>query len=136
MRPRWGQVREFCRKQGYKETRTDHYHSVKVLPDQSTSGTMVSMGVDGEDVPARMWTLVWRRQLRLAGEDEFWRGLRGEPVAYAIPPIPEPAEPLPPYLTRFLRDKLHLDDQQIEGLTREQAQQMMNEFYARELREL
>lgn len=75
-RPKWGQVREFCRNQGYIETHTDHFHYLKVLPDRSTSGTMVSFGVDGEDVPSQMWQQVWRRQLRLAAEDEFWKGLR------------------------------------------------------------
>lgn len=84
MRPTWGQVREFCHRLGYRETRTDHFHYIKVLVDRSTSGTMVSMGADADDVPAQMWTMVWRHQLRLASEDEFWKGLRGEPVQYVV----------------------------------------------------
>lgn len=135
MRPRWGEVREFCLRQGYKETRTDHFHYLKVLPDRSISGTMVSMGVDGEEVPAQMWGLVWRRQLRLAGEDEFWNGLRGESVAYAIPPPPDSPASLPPYLDRFLRQTLHLSDKQIAATSREDAQRLLNEHYSRELRE-
>ena len=135
MRPRWSQVREFCSKQGYQESRTDHFHYLKVLPDRSTSGTMVSMGVDAETVPAQMWRLVWSRQLRLESEDEFWKGLAGEPVRYAIPPVPEPPKPLPEYLQRFLRDTLHMDEREIERLSRDEAQLLLNDFYSRELRE-
>jgi hypothetical protein len=96
---------------------------------------MVSMGVDSEEVPPQMWGLVWRRQLRLAEEEEFWKGLRGEDVHYEIPPAPESPRPLPAYLTRFLRDTLHLQEQQIEALTRDEAQQLLDAYYARELRE-
>ncbi|MGH2369256.1 MAG: hypothetical protein ACRDI2_13755 [Chloroflexota bacterium] len=135
MPPRWGEVREFCRKQGYQETRTGHIHYLKVLPDRSTSGTMVSLGVDGQVVPSSLWVRVWRRQLRLTSEEEFWKGLRGELVTYAIPPTPASPEPLPAYLLRFLRDTLHLPDAQIAPLTREQAQQLLNDYYSREVRE-
>jgi hypothetical protein len=133
--PRWGEVREFCRKQGYRETRTDHYRYVKVLPDRSTSGTMVSMGVDGETVPSQRWGLVWRHQLRLASEDEFWAGLRGEPARYAIAADLATTEPLPTYLVRFLATVLHYSEADIAALSRDQAQQLLDEYHARELRE-
>jgi hypothetical protein len=135
MPPRWGQVREFCLKQGYKETRTDHFHYVHILADRSTSGTMISMGVDGDEVPAQMWPMVWRRQLRLASEEDFWRGLRGETVSFSVPPVPQQAQPLPSYLERFLRHTLHLDDARIATTSRDEAQQLLNAHYARELRE-
>ena len=135
MLPRWGQLREFCLKQGYRETVTDHFRYLKVLPDRSTSGTMVSKGKDGETIPSGMWQLVWRRQLRLAREEEFWRGLSGETVRYAIQGEPEGDEPLPPYLRRFLETVLHLDELEIRRMTREQAQALLNAHYSRELRE-
>jgi hypothetical protein len=93
------------------------------------------MGVDGEVVPSEMWTRVWRRQLRLATENDFWRGLRDEAVNYAIPPSEEPSQPLPGYLVRFLRDTLHYSEKQIAATTREQAQAMLNAYYSGELRE-
>lgn len=61
MPPRWGDVRRFCERQGYRESRTDHFHDVKVLTDGSTSATMVSMGVDREEVTPQLWGRVWRR---------------------------------------------------------------------------
>ena len=96
---------------------------------------MVSMGVDGEQVPSQMWRLVWSRQLRLASEDEFWKGLRGEDVQYGIPPMAEPPRPLPAYLVRFLRDTLHTPEEQIRALTREQAQEILDTHYSGELRD-
>jgi hypothetical protein len=128
-------VREFCRKQGYRETRTNHIRYLKVLTDRSTSGTMVSLGVDAEEVPAQRWQLVWKHQLRLASEEDFWNGLRGEPVQYAVPTAPEPSEPLPAYLFRFLSNVLHISQAEIEAMTREQAQQLLDDYHARELRE-
>lgn len=135
MPPRWGQLREFCLKQGYRETVTDHFRYLKLLPDRSTSGTMVSKGKDGETIPSGMWQLVWRRQLRLASEEEFWRGLTGETVRYATREEPEGEEPLPSYLRRFLETVLHLDESEIRRMTREEAQAMLNAHYSRELRE-
>ena len=135
MPPRWGQLREFCLKQGYRETVTDHFRYLKVLPDRSTSGTMISKGKDGETIPSGMWQLVWRRQLRLATEEEFWRGLSVEAVRYAIQEEPEGDEPLPPYLRRFLETVLHLDESEIRRMTRDQVQALLNVHYSRELRE-
>ena len=134
-RPRWGQLQEFCRKQGYIETRTDHFHYLKVLPNRSTSGTMVSMGVEGENVPPVMWQRIWKDQLRLPSEDEFWKGLRGEPVQYAVTTGEIPTEPLPNYLQRFLEDTLHFTEAEIENLTRDQSQDLLNEYYSRELQD-
>jgi hypothetical protein len=134
MRPTWGQVRQFCITQGYQERRGDHDRYIKVVGRES-SGTMISHGVDGETVPAQMWLLVWKRQLKLASEEEFWKGLRGEVVQYAIPPAPEPRRPLPAYLERFLRETLHWSPEQVAQTTRDEAQALLNAHYARELQD-
>ncbi len=134
-RPTWGQVRRFCTVQGYHQTRTDHDYFDKALPDGSSSGTKVSFGRDSEQLPAGLWRRVWRHQLRLKSEGDFWRGLEGAPVTYDIPPTPEPATPLPPYLARFLRDILHYTEEQIAATTRKAAQDLLNAHYASELRE-
>jgi len=81
-----------------------------------------------------MWSRVWRRQLRLAGDEEFWKGLRGDSVQYAVSPVEERVEPLPTYLVRFLRDVLRRSDEEIAATTREKAQNELNAYYARELR--
>ena len=93
------------------------------------------MGVDGQQVPPQHWVIVWKHQLRLASEDQFWAGLRGEPVEYAVETAPEAPQPLPPYLSRFLAQVLHLSETEISALTREEAQRMLDEYHSRELRE-
>ena len=132
-RPRWGQIRRFCQVHGYSERLTDHYYYDKVLPAGSRSGTKVSLGKDGDEVRPGRWHEVWRRQLRLASEDEFWRGLDGQPVTYDIPPTAEPPTPLPDYLLRHLREVLHYSEQQIASTTRAEAESLVYEYYSRDL---
>lgn len=126
-------MRQFCERQGYRATRTDHYRYDKVLPDGSVSRTMVSFGRDAEQVPAGLWTRVWKHQLRLADEEQFWSGLNGAPVRYDIAPIPQSLPPLPEHLQRFLRDTLHYTEAQIGATSRDAAQELLNAHYAREL---
>ncbi len=133
MRPTWEQVRQFCIAQGYKETRSTHYFYTKVLPDRQSSRTMVSFGDEGKTVPSEMWRLVWKRQLKLATEEEFWNGLDGRTVQYDIPPTPEPQLPLPEYLLHHLRDVLHWPEERIAETARDEAQELLNAWYAREL---
>lgn len=133
-RPKWRHVRRFCTLQGYRATQTDHYYYDKVLEDGTTSGTKVSFGRDGEEVPPGLWSRIWRLQLRLRTEDEFWRGLNGEPVEYDLSPAPEQPSALPPYLDRFLRDTLHYTEDRITATPRLEAQALLNAFFAEELR--
>lgn len=134
MRPRWGDVRQFCKLQGYKSNPGDHDRFLKVLLDRSTSGTMISHGADGETVSPEMWLVVWKHQLRLASEDDFWRGLRGEGIRFAIPYPQAQEQLLPDYLLRFLRDKLHYGSHEIAQCARDQAQDLLDMYYAGQLR--
>jgi hypothetical protein len=135
-RPTWAQVRRFCEIQGFRPSTTDHDFWDKRLPDGSTAGTKISFSVtETEPVPSSLWPRIWRRQLRLHTEAEFWRGLDGEAVEYDIPPTPHATEPLPAYLARHLRDDRHLSEDEIARTTREEAQRLLNEWYSRERRE-
>lgn len=133
--PKWRQVRQFCEAQGYERGEGDHTRFIKLLPDGSSSGTMISHGKEGVDVPPNLWKLVWQKQLRLADEAEFWKGLDGAPVRYDIPPAPEPVLPLRPYQERFLRETLRYSDEAIATTTPAEAQQLLDAHYARFLLE-
>jgi hypothetical protein len=135
MRPTWGQLRQFCITLGYQERRGDHDRYIKIVSERDTSGTMISHGVDGQTIPTQLWVKVWKRQLRLVSEDEFWKGLDGGPVQYDIPPMPAPSTPLPQYLVVFLRDTLHRSAEQIESVGLDQAQELLNAHHARALRD-
>lgn len=132
-RPKWRQVRQFCEAQGYKRDEGDHTRFIKLLSDGSSSGTMISHGKDGVDVPPNFWKMVWQKQLRLASEDEFWRGLDGAPVRYDIPPTPESEPQLRPYQEQFLRARLHYSDAEIAATTPDEAQRLLDAYYARSL---
>ena len=132
-RPTWGQVRDFCRRQGYDEIAADHFDYVKIIPGGMRSFTMVSHGADARQVPPELWKRVWFSQLRLKSEDDFWTGLRGGSVTYDLPPaLPQP-EPLPIYLVRHLQDVRHYTPEQIAATTREQAQEMLDAYFSGEL---
>jgi hypothetical protein len=84
---------------------TDHDFYDIVLPDGSTAGTKISFNrAEAEPVAPALWPRIWKRQLRLRSEDEFWRGLDGAPVAYDIPRTADPAPSMPDYLARHLHD--------------------------------
>lgn len=70
--------------------------------------------------------------MRLRSEEEFWRGLDGAPVSYDIPPTAEPAQPLPDYLARHLRDDRHLPEETIAATSRKEAQRLLNAWYSRD----
>lgn len=133
--PKWRQVRQFCEAQGYERNEGDHTRFIKLLPNGSSSGTMISHGKDNVDVPVNLWKLVWQKQLRLASEDEFWRGLTGTPIQYDIPPAPEPPPQLRPYQERFLRNVPHYTDARIAATTPDEAQRLLDGWHARSLLE-
>jgi hypothetical protein len=136
-RPTWAQIRRFRERQGFRPSKTDHYFYDKVLPDGSTAGTKISFGVaETEPVPASLWPRIWKRQLRLRVEAEFWQGLEGGMVKYDIPPSLEPRQPLPEYLGRHLRDDRHWTEEQIAASSQEEAQQLLNDWYIRDVGEL
>lgn len=132
--PRWGDIREFCLKQGYEERRTDHFRYQKILPDLSLSGTVVSFGKDGVVLKPDLWLRVSKRQLRLASEEDFWSGLAGGPVGYDVRPAPPVTEPLPDYLVRFLESVCHYSEAQIQATGREEAQPLLNQHYSKPLK--
>lgn len=132
-RPTWAQVRRFRERQGFRRSTTDHTFYDKPLPDGSTAGTKISFArVETEPVPPSLWPRIWKRQLRLREEAQFWRGLEGEAVEYDIPRTSEPPEPLPYFLVRHLRDDRQWSDEAIAATTHEEAQRLLNAWYSRE----
>lgn len=89
-------LRRFCELDGWEETEAtspDHYRYRKRLPDGKVLRTKVSHGRGPIVRNAALWTNVWRHQLGLKSEDEFWAVLntrkpasRGEPASAALQP--------------------------------------------------
>ena len=125
-RPKWRDIRRFCELQAFEKTQTDHTYFDKTFPNGETAGTKISNGVDGETVPPELWKRVWQKQLRLKSEGDFWRGLAGASVEYAIPSSPPQPDPLPAFLEHFLRNVHHYPDDRIAQTPRHTAQDMYN----------
>lgn len=131
--PTWAQIRRFCEKQGFRPSTTDHDFYDKRLPDGSTAGTKISFNrAETESVSPSLWPRVWKRQLRLRTEDEFWRDLDGTPVEYDILRGADPPQPLPEYLARHLREDRHLSDDVIAAIPHAEAQRLLNAWYSRD----
>jgi hypothetical protein len=120
-RPKWREIRQFCENEGFTLFRSDHDYFDKVFAGGETAGTKISRGVEGETLDPAMWHQVWKRQLRLKSEEDFWRGVRGESVVYDIPAPPAAPKPLSPHLVRYLRTVEYLDDAAIEMISEEEA---------------
>jgi len=132
-RPTWAQVRRFCEQQAFRPSTTDHDFYDKRLSDGSTAGTKISFNrAETETVSPPLWPHIWKRQLRLRSEDEFWRGLDGAPVEYDIPRIAEPSQPLPDYLARHLREDRYLSEDAVAATSLAEAQRLLNAWYSRD----
>jgi hypothetical protein len=132
-RPRWSQIQQFCRKQGYREDRTSHWQYEKLIIPGFLSWTQVSFSKPDEQIGANLWKRVWHDQLQLAAEDDFWAGLVGQEVRYNLPPVPPALEPLPHYLEIFLRDIEHLTPEEITAVSLDEAKSRWLAYHSREL---
>jgi hypothetical protein len=130
--PTWREVADFCRRNGYeRDERSHHTYYTREPVAGFISQTYISRSAGNARVPTPLWPRVWHDQLRLANEDDFWRGLDGQEYRYDLPPIPNLPEPMPPYLARFLRDTLHYTDEQIANTPPGEAQRMLDDHYSR-----
>ena len=130
--PTWREVADFCRRNGYERDERNHHTYYTREPTAGfISQTYLSRGAGNARVPTPLWPRVWRDQLRLASEDDFWKGLDDEEYRYDLPPTPSVPDPMPPYLARFLRDTLHYTDEQIAAISPEDAQRMLDAHYSR-----
>lgn len=129
--PTWREVAEFCQRNGYaRDERSHHTYFTREPVAGFVSRTYISRGAGNMRVPTPQWPLVWRDQLRLASEADFWRGLDGAAYRYDLPPTSTTLEPMRPYLARFLRDTLHFTEQQIAATSPDEAQRLLDDYYS------
>jgi len=136
--PRSDDIRRFCELDGWTRRSTvrrgqgDHTRFEKRLGDGTILRTKVSHGNDEIHDPG-LWRHIWRDQLGLESEDEFWRVLEtGEP---AQRPSTEPVSPEGPSLPAWLVDALirqaGVPVDEVRGLTEEEARNRLHEFRSR-----
>lgn len=135
--PRFSDLRRFCEIDGWEEQtgargrRGDHFRYRKVLPDGRILRTKASHGDD--DIGRDLWRHIWREQLGLGSEDQFWEVLQtGEPVDRFGPEEAAPAGPsLPAWLVHNLISQAGILPEEVAQMSEEEARERLNEFYSR-----
>ena len=134
--PKFSDSRRFCQIDGWEETkgasgkRGDHFRYRKVLEDGRLLRTKASHSDDELGDPS-LWRRIWRDQLGLESDDQFWEALEsGKPVDRGQP-APAPAGPsLPGWLVENLIRKVGMSPEEVAQLTEQEASDRLNEFYS------
>ena len=135
--PRFSDLRRFCEIDGWEELkggsgkRGDHFRYRKVLPDSRILRTKASHSDD--EIGRDLWNHVWREQLALEGEDQFWEALEtGKPVDRGRADEPAPSGPsLPAWLVNNLIRQAGVSPEEVARMSEEEARERLNEFYSR-----
>ncbi len=133
--PTWRDIRRFCEIDGWEEKTTsrggtpDHYRFRKRLPDGRNLTTKASHGSGGIEDPG-LWARIWKDQLALEGEQDFWDCLAsGCPIERDVSPMATPpsADRLDYGLVRRLEAVLGVPPHEAVRLTREEAVRRLRE---------
>ena len=119
-------MRDFCRIDGWEEApRTDHYRYRKTLDSGEILRTRVSFGSGTAFGDPNLWHRVWRHQLGLDSEDEFWGALEtGEPPGRGAPQ-PEIREPsMPTWLFEYLIHRMNRGEDEVLEMSEEHAMEL------------
>jgi len=135
--PRFSDLRRFCEIDGWEELkgargkRGDHFRYRKALPDGRILRTKASHG-GGEIGDPGLWRRIWREQLGLECEEQFWEALRaGEPVDHgAAEPSPPAGPSIPAWVVAgLLREGV--PEAEIRELDAGEAQRRLEERWSR-----
>jgi hypothetical protein len=135
--PRFSDIRRFCEIDGWEETKTtrrktgDHFRYRKSLPDGRILRTRASHGNEQIGDPS-LWRHIWRDQLGLEAEDQFWEALETREPVVRTAPEPAPSGPsLPAWLVDALVRQARVPFGQVAAMSDEEARERLNEFYSR-----
>ena len=137
--PTWGDIADFLSADGWREiaggerggSRRRHIFYEKILDDGRVLQTHISHSASKTMSPGRFSTIL-REDLEVS-KDEFWTCVRtGEPVDRPVAvDEPEQAEH-DAWVVAVLVGELHMPADEIASLTREQAEALVQEHWARE----
>ena len=134
--PEFSEIWNFCRIDGWEEKmgasgkRGDHFRYRKVLKDGRVLRTKASHSDDEIGDPG-LWRRIWRDQLGLESEDQFWEALEsGNPVD-RTEAAPTPVGPsLPSWLVDSLIRKVGMLPEEVALMSEQEARDRLNAFYA------
>jgi len=126
----WGQIEEFCRKDGWKQVReTTHTFFENVLADGTVLQTHRSFAKDKTMSPGRFKAIL-RLQLQVS-EKQFWEVLRTGQPAKRPAMLPDETVKHPAYVVRVLKQNLGKTEKEIARLSLQQARRMVEEYWSR-----
>lgn len=135
--PRHSDLRRFCEVDGWEETtkarrNPDHTRYRKLLDDGRVLRTKVSHGRGSIDDQS-LWKRIWRDQLALDSEDEFWEALSAKcPVDRSAATPPPPSGPSKPaWLVNSLIFTAGLSEGEVAELSVKEAERRWLEFCER-----
>jgi hypothetical protein len=145
--PTYKDLRDFCRIDGWVDLKTkrsavqgrkgqalDHDRYEKVLPDGRILRTKVSRG-SGQYGDPNLWRRIWRDQLGLESEDQFWEALRTEKPVDRTPVQPQPpasAATKPAWLHRNLVLIAGIPEPEVLAMSADEAHARWTAFTNRE----
>ena len=127
---------KFCRTEGWTRVRdatgragTHHITYELVLPDGRILRTRVSHPPNRSTYGPRLWAHILRDQLQV-GEATFWAAIRDGTTPSRTSTVSDPAPSLPAELAFFLGGRVGLTREQVAGMTRAEAMERLNRFWA------
>lgn len=125
-------VRRFCELDGWEETqatRPDRDRYRKRLANGTLLRTKVSHRRGSIVRNPGLWTKVWRHQLGLESEDQFWEVLTTRKPAPRGEPTPEPLEPqMDAWLFEALVLTYGVEESKVRAMDAEEALALYLEF--------
>lgn len=124
--PEKRELRRFCELDGWEKTEAkspDHHRYRKMLDNGDILRTKVSMGRGPVCDDAALWGRIWRHQLALETEAEFWEVLKtSQPARRGQPEdVPDEAATIDAWLFEFLTNVVGLSDGDVLQMTAEEA---------------
>jgi hypothetical protein len=115
----------FCEVDGWEKTeatRPDHHRYRKRLEDGTVLRTKVSLGRGPACGDPALWNQIWRHQLALKSEDQFWEVLdTGQPAVRGEPPEPLPEPQMDAWLFEALVHTVGVDEADVRGMDGDEA---------------
>jgi hypothetical protein len=137
-KPRFDDIRRFCELDGWTKLETvrrgegDHTRYEKQLPDGTILRTRASHS--NEQIgDSALWQRIWRHQLGLESEADFWRVLETRrPAPRVVAATERPQGPsLPAWLVDALVRQVGMPLEEVRALDEEEAQARLHDFWSR-----
>lgn len=120
-------LRRFCELDGWERTEArspDHDRYRKTLGNGEILRTRVSRGRGPACDDPALWSRIWRYQLALESEADFWEVLHTRRPASRGAPAVAPKQPgMPAWLFEFLLNVIGLSEDDVLDMTEDEAMQ-------------